>query len=55
MIPTPDEKEKKSLDWSDRIPDPDEADEGYEPTYRDGSMKNECWDDRSYGGARGGD
>ena len=48
MIPTPDEKEKKALDWSDQIPDPDEGDEGYEPTYRDGSAKNECWDDRAW-------
>ena len=48
MIPTPDEKEKKALDWSDQIPDPDERDEEYEPTYRDGSAKNECWDDRAW-------
>lgn len=48
LIPTPDEKEKKALDWSDQIPDPDEGDEGYEPTYRDGSAKNECWDDRAW-------
>ena len=37
-----DQREKK---WSDEIPD-DEEDrpEPYEETYRDGSVKNECWE-----------
>ena len=34
-------------EWSDEIPDPEEEEqpEPYEPTYRDGSVKNECWAD----------
>ena len=38
--------EKKAEQWSDDIPDPEEEQaEPYEETYRDGSAKNECWDD----------
>lgn len=38
------EREKKAEEWSDAIPDPEEArEEPYEETYRDGSTKNECW------------
>lgn len=35
-------------DWADRIHDPEDDDEAapYEQTYRDGSMKNECWGDQ---------
>ena len=34
-------KIRKERDWADRndLPEP----EPYEETYRDGSMKNECW------------
>ena len=39
-----DPKEKKEQDWSNEIPDEeDDHQEPYEPTYRDGSAKNECW------------
>ena len=35
---------EKELEWTDDIPDEEEDPEpGYEPTYRDGSAKNECW------------
>lgn len=37
-------EEKKEAEWSDSIPDPEETlPEPYEETYRDGSVKNECW------------
>ena len=43
---TPDGQERKARDWADAIPDEDEpASDAYEPTYRDGSLKNECWND----------
>ena len=47
---TPDERAKKARDWADALPDDEEQDGGYEPTYRDGSLKNECWDDRAWQG-----
>ena len=36
---------KKEREYADEIPDDEEEreDEAYEPTYRDGSTKNECW------------
>ncbi len=34
---------KKEREWADEIPDGEEEEE-YEPTYRDGSAQNECWD-----------
>ncbi|MDO5143510.1 MAG: hypothetical protein Q4E72_02715 [bacterium] len=46
-IETP-ESIRNALAWSDRGQDED-APEPYEQTYRDGSMKNECW--RSQGDA----
>ena len=40
-----DPKEKKEQEWNDEIPDGEEYQpEPYEPTYRDGSAKNECRD-----------
>ena len=41
------DKERKAEEWADRSRDEDET-EPYEQTYRDGSLKNECWrsDDR---------
>lgn len=37
-------------DWRDRsrlyTDDPDEGDDAYEPCYRDGSVKHECWHDQ---------
>ena len=40
---------KKEVQWADEIPDDEqERPDEYEPTYRDGSAKNECWaEDRS--------
>ena len=41
-------REQQEKEWADEIPDEEEAQpESYEETYRDGSMKNECWEDRS--------
>ena len=39
----PETKTKKEQEWADRLPDTEEQPEEYEETYRDGSMKNECW------------
>ncbi len=33
----------KAQEWADEIPDEEEESAEYEPTYRDGSAKNECW------------
>ena len=33
----------KEQEWTDEIPDEEEQETEYEPTYRDGSAKNECW------------
>ena len=44
---TPDQRDKKAQAYTDAIPE-DTGDADYEPTYRDGSLKNECWDDRAY-------
>ena len=46
-VETP-ESIRNALAWSDRGQDEDSP-EPYEQTYRDGSMKNECW--RSQGDA----
>lgn len=35
----------KEQEWTDEIPDEEEQDNEYEPTYRDGSAKNECWEE----------
>ena len=45
---TPDKREELARDYADAIPDDSNQDNDYEPTYRDGSLKNECWDDRAY-------
>ena len=39
---------KKEREYADEIPEDEETEgpEAYEETYRDGSAKNECWDDR---------
>ena len=44
---TPDKRDEKARDYADAIPDDADTDrnDDYEPTYRDGSLKNECWDD----------
>ena len=45
----PDKCDQKAQDYADAIPDETGEGEDYEPTYRDGSLKNECWNDGSYG------
>ncbi len=40
---TPDQRDKKAQAYADTTPE-DTVDTDYEPTYRDGSLKNECWD-----------
>ena len=45
---TPDQREELARDYADAIPDDSDQNNDYEPTYRDGSLKNECWDDRAY-------
>ena len=45
---TPDKREELARDYADAIPDDSDQDNDYEHTYRDGSLKNECWDDRAY-------
>ena len=45
---TPDKREDKARDYADVISDDGEQDNGYEPTYRDGSLKNECWNDSGW-------
>lgn len=40
--------DKQEKEWSDEIPDEEEfRPEPYEKPYRDGSAKNECWNDRN--------
>lgn len=35
---------KREQEWNDEIPDEEnEQSDPYEKTYRDGSLKNECW------------
>ena len=45
---TPDKRGIKARDYADTIPDDSDQDNDYEFTYRDGSLKNECWNDRGY-------
>ncbi len=48
MLPkdTPDQRDKKAQAYADTVPD-GTVDTDYEPTYLDGSLKNECWDSRN--------
>ena len=39
-------QEKKEQEWGDRIPEETEQETG-EKTYRDGSLINECWNEKS--------
>ena len=45
---TLDQREGKARDLSDIILDDAESSDDYEPTYRDGSLKNECWNDSAW-------
>ncbi|MBQ6174201.1 MAG: hypothetical protein IKS31_04500 [Clostridia bacterium] len=38
-------RERREMDWADRR---ETADEAAEPTYRDGSVQNECWAETGY-------
>ena len=39
-------REKKEREWTDAVPDGEDTQpEPYEETYRDGSVKHECWGD----------
>ena len=49
-MPDKERQQKMEQEWADRIPEmPDRdgedgsQDEAWEPVYRDGSTKNECW------------
>lgn len=44
MMPDPKDRKKAAEDL-DRVLDPeeDEAEDAYEATYRDGSVRHECW------------
>ena len=50
MLPkeTHDKRDAKARDYADAISDDTDQDNDYEPTYRDGSLKNECWDDSAW-------
>ena len=37
----------KEMEWTDSV-ETDGADEAWEPTYRDGSVQNECWSEKGY-------
>ena len=43
-------EEQKARDYADAISDGAEQSDDYEPTYRDGSAKNECWNDSAWRG-----
>ena len=36
--------DQREKEWQDTVPDDDEYTEPYEETYRDGSIRHECWD-----------
>ena len=38
----------KEQAWADELPDPEEETNETEPTYRDGSVQNECWAEDGY-------
>lgn len=37
--------DRREREWQDDIPDEEQRPEPAEETYRDGSVKNECWKD----------
>lgn len=45
---TPDKRDEKARDYADAILDDSDQNNDYEPTYRDGSLKNECWNDSAW-------
>ncbi len=46
--PDPKNKPRKEQEWADQIPDDEEETDAAEPTYRDGSVQNECWAEDGY-------
>lgn len=42
---THDKRYEKARDYAGIIPDDADQNDDYESAYRDGSLKNECWDD----------
>ena len=44
----PEQRARQAQDYADVIPNDAELNDDYEATYRDGSLKNECWDDRAW-------
>ncbi len=44
----PEDQEQKAREYADSVPEEEAADEAYEPTYSDGSLKNECWNDHAW-------
>ncbi|MBQ7183651.1 MAG: hypothetical protein IJR97_06655 [Clostridia bacterium] len=48
-VKDPRRSQRREMEWADRIPDEEEERRGpMEETYRDGSLKNECWDGGIY-------
>ncbi len=45
------DQQRRELDYEERDPDPEYFDE-MEETYRDGSLKNECWNSEEAGSCR---
>ena len=47
---TLDQRDKNARSYADAIPDDADQDNDDEHTCRDGSLKNECWNDNEKGG-----
>ncbi len=48
-VKDPGRAQRREMEWADRIPDgEEERHDACEETYRDGSLKNECWDGGIY-------
>lgn len=47
---TLDQRDKNARSYADAIPDDADQDNDDDHTYRDGSLKNECWNDNEKGG-----
>ncbi len=45
------EASEKEWRWSDAV-EVSDSDDAYEPTYRDGSTRSECWSEDAYTGRR---
>ena len=44
----PEQRDRRAREWADAIPDDADQDNAYEATYRDGSLRNECWNDSAW-------